>query len=116
MRAVVIDAPGWHDVLRVSDLPAPNCSSGYAVVDVVAAGVNPVDIGNRDDPSWAGIDVPYVVGYEFADEIATVDVDTTDLRVGDPVWAFCRSAAPVGALTRSRLPCRIAFSHPAPRC
>jgi NADPH:quinone reductase len=36
------------------------------VVAVEAAGVNPVDAGNRADPAWAGLRPPFVVGYELA--------------------------------------------------
>jgi NADPH:quinone reductase-like Zn-dependent oxidoreductase len=88
MRSVVIDAPGPPDALLVRDLPAPDGSSECAVVSIAAAGVNPVDLGNRSDPSWAGVDAPYVVGYEFAGEITSVGTETTDLRVGDRVWGL----------------------------
>ncbi len=88
MRAVVIDAPGSPDVLRIDDIPAPDRCSGCAVVSIVAAGVNPVDAGNRADASWAGVASPYVVGYEFAGVIASVDNDLTDFRVGDHVWGL----------------------------
>jgi NADPH:quinone reductase-like Zn-dependent oxidoreductase len=50
--------------------------------------VNPVDIGNCVDPSWAGIEAPYVVGYEFAGHVDWIDTETTDLRVGDHVWGL----------------------------
>jgi NADPH:quinone reductase len=58
------------------------------VVAVAAAGVNPVDVGNRRDPSWAGVDTPYVVGYEFAGDVTWIDTEMTDLRVGDRVWGL----------------------------
>src|SRR5262249_52342480 len=88
VRAVVIDAPGPPDVLRVSDIPAPARCSGCATVTIEAAGVNPVDMGNRRNPAWAGIDAPYVVGYEFAGNITWIDADATDLRIGDRVWGL----------------------------
>jgi NADPH:quinone reductase-like Zn-dependent oxidoreductase len=69
-------------------MPPPGAGSGQAVVSVLAAGVNPVDAGNRGDPSWAGLDTPYVVGYEFAGVVASVHPDVTDLRVGVPVWGL----------------------------
>ena len=88
VRAVVIDAPGPPDVLRVSEIPPPVRSSGCAAVTIEAAGVNPVDMGNRRNPAWAGIDAPYVVGYEFAGDITWIDADATDLRIGDRVWGL----------------------------
>ncbi len=32
--------------------------------------------------------MPYVVGYEFAGDITSIDTGTTDLRVGDRVWGL----------------------------
>ena len=58
MRAVVIDAPGAPDALRLCGLPALERSCGFAVVAIVATGVNPVDAGKRRDPSWAQVDPP----------------------------------------------------------
>jgi NADPH2:quinone reductase len=59
------------------------------VVRVGAAGVNPVDASNRSDPGWAGIEPPYVVGYEFAGHVAEVGFGVTELVPGDAVWGMC---------------------------
>ena len=66
MRAVVVEHPGGPEALTLVDVPRPNAGEGEVVVEVEAVGVNPVDLGNRADPSWAGISPPYVVGYELA--------------------------------------------------
>jgi len=39
---------------------------GRVRVAVHAAGVSPVDAGNRADGSWAGLAVPFIPGYEVA--------------------------------------------------
>lgn len=88
MRAMVVVSPGPAEVLRLRELPAPECPDGYAVVSVAATGVNPVDAGNRGDPSWAGITAPYVVGYEFAGTITSLNTTTAGLHVGDEVWGL----------------------------
>ena len=59
------------------------------VVRVGAAGVNPVDASNRSDPSWAGIEPPYVVGYEFAGWIEEVGLGVAQFTRGDAVWGVC---------------------------
>jgi len=59
------------------------------LVRVGAAGVNPVDATNRSDPSWAGIEPPYVVGYEFAGWIEEVGPGVADFATGDAVWGVC---------------------------
>jgi NADPH2:quinone reductase len=53
------------------------------VVAVDAAGVNPVDAGNRGDPSWAQLEPPYVVGYEFSGRAVHA---SEGYAAGDPVW------------------------------
>jgi NADPH:quinone reductase-like Zn-dependent oxidoreductase len=79
VRAVVVARPGGPESLIVVDIPRPTPGPDEVVVEVEAVGVNPVDLGNRADPSWAGIRAPYVVGYELAGRV----VDT-----GEPVWAL----------------------------
>jgi NADPH:quinone reductase-like Zn-dependent oxidoreductase len=51
--------------------------------------VNPVDASNRSDPGWAGIEPPYVVGYEFAGWIEEVGPGVERFVHGDAVWGMC---------------------------
>ncbi|HEX6515875.1 MAG TPA: NADP-dependent oxidoreductase [Nocardioidaceae bacterium] len=86
MRAVVVPRPGDPTVLELADLAEPVPAPGQVVVGVEAAGVNPVDIGNRLDNTWASLECPYVLGYEFSGTLLDVNGCRTDLRPGDPVW------------------------------
>ncbi len=95
MRAVVVEQPGGPEALRLVDAPEPEPGPEDVLVEVEAVGVNPVDLGNRSDPSWAGISAPYVVGYELAGRVA----DT-----GEPVWALL----PVQGTTQGALAERVA--------
>jgi NADPH2:quinone reductase len=79
MRAVVVERPGGPEALTLVERPVPEAGPGEVLVRVEASGVNPVDGGNRADPSWAGVDAPYVVGYEFAGRLATT---------GEEVWGL----------------------------
>ena len=79
MRAVVVEHPGGPEALTLVDVPHPTPARTRCVVEVEAVGVNPVDLGNRADPSWAGISPPYVVGYELAGLV---------VETGEPVWAL----------------------------
>ena len=88
MRAVVIRAPGGPEVMTVAELPAPAPAPGEVVVAVEAAGVNPVDLGNRMDAGWAGLETPYVLGYEFAGTVVGLNGVPTRLSLGDPVWGL----------------------------
>jgi NADPH:quinone reductase len=101
VRAVVDERPGVPDALTLVEVPEPEAGPGEVLVAVEAVGVNPVDAGNRSDPSWGGVATPYGVGYELAGHV----VDT-----GEPVWALLpvrgtrwgalaeRVAVPVGLL------------------
>jgi NADPH:quinone reductase-like Zn-dependent oxidoreductase len=89
MRAVVVEKPGPPENLRLAELPRPRAKPGHVVVRVGAAGVNPVDASNRADPSWAEIEPPYVVGYEFAGWVEEVGRDLSRFIPGDPVWGLC---------------------------
>jgi NADPH:quinone reductase len=104
VRAVVVEQPGGPETLTLVDVPPPEAGPGEVVVEVEAVGVNPVDLGNRADPTWAGISPPYVVGYELAGRIA----DT-----GEPVWALL----PVQGTTNGALAEQVAVprEYVAPR-
>jgi NADPH2:quinone reductase len=88
MRAIVVREPGLAENLQLEDLPKPHAQPGHVVVRVAAVGVNPVDAGNRADPSWARIEPPYVVGYEFAGSIDHLGAGVADLTTGQDVWGL----------------------------
>jgi NADPH:quinone reductase-like Zn-dependent oxidoreductase len=71
--------------MLLRQLPAPEPGPDQVVVAVEAVGVNPVDAGNRADPSWAGIRPPYMVGYELAGRIQAVGHGGAGFRRGDLV-------------------------------
>jgi NADPH2:quinone reductase len=87
MRALVVERPGGPGELRLRELPAPRPGPGQVVVAGEAAGVNPVDAGNRADPTWAGLDPPYVVGYELAGVIEAAG-DGAGWQPGESVWGL----------------------------
>jgi NADPH:quinone reductase-like Zn-dependent oxidoreductase len=66
MKAVVVDEFGDRHRLRLAELPDPAAGPGQVRIAVHAAGVNPVDAGNRQDESWAGLRAPCVLGYDVA--------------------------------------------------
>jgi len=88
VRALLVHEPGDAECLQPGELPEPRAGPGHVVVRVEAAGVNPVDASNRADPTWAAIDVPYVVGYELAGVVDSVGEGMSALAVGDRVWGL----------------------------
>ncbi len=92
-RAVVATAFGGPEVLSVVDVEAGEPRSGEVVVDVRAAGVNPIDWkvysgAMGADPSA----LPMRLGYEAAGVVTTVGPDATGptgpVAVGDEVIVY----------------------------
>jgi NADPH2:quinone reductase len=85
MRAVVVSEYGGPGVLRAGERPAPSPGPGELLVDVAAAGVNFMDIYQREGrPPYRG-DRPYVAGAEGAGTVAAVGPAVTGFAAGDRV-------------------------------
>lgn len=74
MRAIVVRRFGDPSVLRYEETPMPEPGEGEVRIRVRAAGTNPVDAGNRTDGRWAGIELPWIPGYEVAGVIHKSEV------------------------------------------
>jgi NADPH:quinone reductase len=88
MRMVVGERLGGPDVLRITEQEAPRPGPGQVVVDVAAAGVNYMDIYQREGVGNYRTEPPFVPGAEGAGTVAAVGQDVTAAAVGDRVaWA-----------------------------
>jgi NADPH2:quinone reductase len=88
MRAIVIDQHGGPEVLTVRDLDAPKPGPGGLLVDVAAAGVNFMDIYQRQGMPPYGGQLPVTPGGEGAGTVTAVGPDVTGFAPGDRVaWA-----------------------------
>ena len=88
MRVVVGERLGGPEVLRLTEQEAPRPGPGQVVVEVAAAGVNYMDIYQREGVGNYRTDPPFVPGAEGAGTVAAVGEGVTDLTVGDRVaWA-----------------------------
>ncbi|WP_027586322.1 NADP-dependent oxidoreductase [Acidipropionibacterium thoenii] len=78
----------------VEDRPTPRTPPGFALVRVMAAGVNPVDwkvmSGGLD--SIYDVVFPAVPGWDVAGVIEQLGPDTPGFEVGDEVMAYARTA------------------------
>jgi NADPH2:quinone reductase len=88
MRAVVVSEFGGPGQLRLTDVPDPVPGPGQVRIRVTAAGVNPVDAGNRADGSWAGLRVPCILGYDVAGVVDSLGSGVAELSVGERVMAM----------------------------
>ncbi len=96
MRAVLVSEFGGPEQLRPVRVADPVAGPGQVRVAVRAAGLNPVDAGNRADGRWAGLRVPCILGYDIAGVIDGVGPGVTGLAPGDRVMAMTHFPDGVG--------------------
>jgi NADPH:quinone reductase len=96
MRAVVVREFGGPEQLRLAEVADLVPGPGQILVTVHAAGVNPVDAGNRADGSWAGLGTPCVLGYDIAGVVSDLGPGTGGLAPGDRVMAMTHFPDGVG--------------------
>ncbi|MCU0232940.1 MAG: NAD(P)H-quinone oxidoreductase [Thermoanaerobaculales bacterium] len=88
MQAVVFDAPGDESVLRVDEVPSPDCGPGEVRIAVAAAGVNRADLlqrrGHYPPPPGAS----EILGLECAGSVLEVGRDVTGVAAGHRVMAL----------------------------
>jgi NADPH:quinone reductase len=85
MRAVVVKQHGGPEVLQISDREVPQAGPGQLVVEIAAAGVNFMDIYQRQGNSPYAGDLPYVPGAEGAGTVVAVGPGVSDFAEGDRV-------------------------------
>jgi NADPH2:quinone reductase len=83
MKAIQIKQTGGPEVMELVDLPAPQPKSNEVVVKIKAAGVNFIDVYNREGRYKAPL--PLVLGQEGAGVVLAVGSDVHDFAVGEPV-------------------------------
>lgn len=86
MRAVVLKDFGGLEMLEERDLPVPEPGPGEVLVRNLAVAVNPVDAKIRAAGRWAGVEPPFVLGYDAAGVVAKVGPGVKDLKEGDEVY------------------------------
>jgi NADPH2:quinone reductase len=85
VRAVIAEAHGGPEVLRLAEHDSLQPGPGQLLVDVTTAGVNYMDIYQREGrPPYRG-DVPFVLGSEGAGTVAAMGPDAPGVRQGDRV-------------------------------
>jgi NADPH:quinone reductase-like Zn-dependent oxidoreductase len=90
MRAVQIQEFGGPEVLTIHELPIPSPGQDELLVQVHAAGINPVDTGVRSGraAALAAAVPPYVPGFDISGTVAAVGSGITNFKIGDEVFAM----------------------------
>lgn len=90
MRAVVYDGPGDASVLRIAQVPRVLRLRDEVLVEVVAAGVNPLDVKTRAGrgvtPGITGY--PAVLGLDFSGVVVQAPYAAHPLQPGDEVYGL----------------------------
>lgn len=93
MRAATYDRYTTDDSdVRVRDLPTPKVFPGSVLIEVRAAGVNPVDWKAMSGGLDGLIDAvfPVIPGWDVAGIVVETGIDTPEFAVGDEVMAYAR--------------------------
>jgi NADPH:quinone reductase len=86
MRAVIASRHGGPEVLQIGEVAPPEPGPGQLLADVAAAGVNYMDIYQREGrPPYASAALPYVPGAEGAGTVAALGPEVSDFAVGDRI-------------------------------
>ena len=93
MRAVTYDSyAADNSRLTVGELPDPRLAPGQVLIEVRAAGVNPVDwkvMAGYLDAMMAAV-FPVIPGWDVAGVVRALGLDTPEFSPGDEVMAYAR--------------------------
>jgi NADPH:quinone reductase-like Zn-dependent oxidoreductase len=90
MKAIVQRELGGSEVLRISEVEAPEPIPTEVQVRIRAAGVNPVDLKTRQGKGMAPVlgDPPFTVGWDVCGEVTAVGMGVTRFAIGDEVFGM----------------------------
>jgi NADPH:quinone reductase len=103
MKAIQVTQTGGPEVLQAVDLPVPQPKPNEAVVKIAAAGVNFIDIYQRE--GRYNVPLPFVLGQEGAGSVSAVGAEVKSVKAGDRVaWTgILGSYAEYAAVPADRL-------------
>src|SRR5512135_3529368 len=90
MKAIQVNEFGAPEVMKLVEIPDPQPGPGEVVVEVRAAGVNPVDTYIRAGFYRPDLPLPYTPGIDGAGIITAVGAGVKHREVGERVYvAWC---------------------------
>ncbi|MFJ9605604.1 NADP-dependent oxidoreductase [Kitasatospora sp. NPDC101176] len=95
MKAIAINRYGGPEVVEYTELPDPKVGPDSVLVQVRAAGVNPVDWKVREGGLDGLLDAhfPMVMGWDAAGVVRAVGGGVTEFAPGDEVYGYVRKDA-----------------------
>ena len=124
MKAIQVTRFGGPEVLALVDVPKPEPISTEALVEVHAAGVNPVDYKTRRGEGVVASvgSPPFVPGWDVAGVVVSTGYGVTRFSAGDRVFGMPRFPRATGAYSEyvsapslhfARMPPDLDFVHAA---
>ncbi|NOT48522.1 MAG: NADPH:quinone reductase [Acidobacteria bacterium] len=86
MKAIVIHEYGEPEVMKLEEVPTPECSGNQVLVKIEAAGVNPVDTYLRTGIHAHAPKLPYTPGKDAAGVVEAVGDEVSRFNKGDRVY------------------------------
>jgi NADPH:quinone reductase len=86
MRAIVVREFGAPEVMRLEEIGTLEPGPGQVLVNIRAAGVNPVDAYVRTGTYAVKPPLPYTPGFDGAGEVAAVGGEVVSVKPGDRVY------------------------------
>lgn len=92
MKAVVIEAFGGSDRLRVADVVKPEPRADEVLIEIAYTGVNPVDWKIREGmlKDLLPHEFPVILGWDAAGIVRAAGSAVSQFVTGDRVFAYCR--------------------------
>ncbi|MFP4093326.1 MAG: NADP-dependent oxidoreductase [Cyclobacteriaceae bacterium] len=98
MKAIVLEEFGGPEQLKIKDIEVPQIQSSELLVEVKAAGINPIDLSSRAGEGAAqALELPFVLGWEVAGIVTQVGDNVQGFNQGDRVFGMTRFPQSGGA-------------------
>ncbi len=114
MKAIVVNQFGGPEVLHLDEIRAPVPDPHQVVVDVCAAGVNPVDTYIRAGTYASKPPLPFIPGSDAAGTIAAVGPGVHAVRTGDRVYVLKPAGSGLPGTYAEKTLCDVSQVHPLP--
>lgn len=113
MRAAFITKYGDNSVVEWGEIDDPVPGEGEALIEVRAAGVNPVEIAMRQGHYQAAfpLSFPQVMGYDIAGVVVSTPADSA-FKAGDEVYARLPNSRPGAYAERAVVPVGLLADKP----
>jgi NADPH:quinone reductase-like Zn-dependent oxidoreductase len=86
MKAMVITGFGGTEVFQEKELPKPEPGVNELLVKIYASAINPVDYKVRKNGTWAGLNLPAIIGWDAAGIVERVGSGVKSFKPGDEVF------------------------------